>query len=117
MAAGVPVLASDIGGLPEHIEHDRNGLLVGVDAVGEWATAIARLRDDDLSRSLGDAAFQTWHARFSPQVALSNLEALYLEWSDARLLSVAARRNAGQKRFLGRAREVGAPTHPNGEKR
>ena len=37
------------------------------------------LRDDDLSRRLGDAAYSTWLDRFSPQVALSNLEALYRE--------------------------------------
>jgi glycosyltransferase involved in cell wall biosynthesis len=78
-AAGVPVIASDLGGLPEHVEHERNGLLVAPRDVDAWSLALARLTDDDLSLELGAGAYRTWSARFTPDVALGALEALYAE--------------------------------------
>ena len=43
MAAGVPVIASRAGGLPEAVEHGRTGLVV---SDGELAGAVQRLLDD-----------------------------------------------------------------------
>jgi hypothetical protein len=43
MSAGVPVIASNVGGLPEIVEHGETGLLVGAE---EIAGAIGRLRSD-----------------------------------------------------------------------
>ena len=43
MAAGVPVIASRVGGLPEAIEHERTGLLIDPT---ELAGAVRRLLDD-----------------------------------------------------------------------
>jgi hypothetical protein len=43
MSAGVPVIASNVGGLPEVVEHGETGLLVGAE---EIAGAIGRLRSD-----------------------------------------------------------------------
>jgi glycosyltransferase involved in cell wall biosynthesis len=43
MSAGVPVIASNVGGLPEVVEHGETGLLVEVE---EIAGAICRLRSD-----------------------------------------------------------------------
>ena len=40
MAAGVPVVANNVGGLPEAVEHERTGLLV---SDGDFATPIRRL--------------------------------------------------------------------------
>jgi glycosyltransferase involved in cell wall biosynthesis len=40
MAAGVPVVASNVGGLPEAVEHERTGFLV---SDGDFATPIRRL--------------------------------------------------------------------------
>ena len=79
LAAGVPVIASDIGGLPEHVEDGGNGLLVDPEDVDGWAAAIDRLRDDDLSLELGEGAYRRWQEDFSPEVALRSLEALYRE--------------------------------------
>jgi glycosyltransferase involved in cell wall biosynthesis len=42
-AAGVPVIASNVGGLPEAVEHERTGLLVDN---GDFAAAIRRLLDN-----------------------------------------------------------------------
>jgi glycosyltransferase involved in cell wall biosynthesis len=76
-AAGVPVLASRIGGLPELVEHAVNGLLVDVDDERGWREATERLMDDDESERLGEGAFRTWQKRFTPELALKNLEDAY----------------------------------------
>ena len=71
-----------IGGLPEHVEHDRTGLLVPPDDPGPWAAAIARLHEDGASVDLGSAALESWRTRFSPDVALARLEEVYGEAID-----------------------------------
>lgn len=53
-AAGVPVIASDVGGLGEMVEHGQTGLLVPPRDTGKLAEAIARLLGDrELLASLG----------------------------------------------------------------
>jgi hypothetical protein len=65
MSAGVPVIASNVGGLPEAIQHRENGLLVENDA-GQIAAAIRELRDNpELARRLGAAGRATVKARFT----------------------------------------------------
>ena len=76
-AAGVPVVASRVGGLPELVEHDVNGLLVDLDDQEGWRAASARLGDDRESLRLGDGAFSTWQERFTPELGLSHLERAY----------------------------------------
>jgi glycosyltransferase involved in cell wall biosynthesis len=46
MAAGVPVLASNIGGVPDLIQHEINGLLCNPDRPETFREAVARLLDD-----------------------------------------------------------------------
>jgi glycosyltransferase involved in cell wall biosynthesis len=79
MAAGVPVVASDIGGLPEHVDDGVTGLLVTPDDVPAWAEAMERLLDDDLAMELGEGAYRRWQEEFSPEVALDSLLAIYRE--------------------------------------
>jgi starch synthase len=65
MSAGVPVIASKVGGLPEVIQHGENGFLVENDAQ-EIANAIHLvLADSKLARRMGDAARQTVIDRFT----------------------------------------------------
>ena len=65
MSAGLPVVASKIGGLPEVIRHLENGLLVE-NTPQAIAAAIRLLRDDpDLARRLGTAARRTVIERFT----------------------------------------------------
>ena len=65
MSAGVPVVASDVGGLPEIIRHGENGLLV--DNTPQAIAAAVRLLLDDpaFARRLGDAARRTVMERFT----------------------------------------------------
>jgi glycosyltransferase involved in cell wall biosynthesis len=76
-AAGVPVLASRIGGLPELVEHSVNGLLVDVEDERGWRDAVEQLIDDGESERLGDGAYRAWQERFTPELALRNLEGAY----------------------------------------
>jgi glycosyltransferase involved in cell wall biosynthesis len=75
-AAGVPVLASDLGALPEAVPPD-SGLLVAPGDAGAWANAVERLLDDRESERLGEGAWRLWRDRFSPERALQNLEDAY----------------------------------------
>jgi glycosyltransferase involved in cell wall biosynthesis len=56
MAAGLPVVASAVGGVPELVEHRRTGILVPPDDPAALADAIAQLGGDaDLRRRMGEA--------------------------------------------------------------
>ncbi|PWU24586.1 MAG: transferase [Candidatus Rokuibacteriota bacterium] len=78
-AAGVPVLASRIGGLPELIEDGVDGYLVEPSEVPAWRAALYRFADDAEAQRLGDGAYRKWKASFTPPTALSGLEAAYTE--------------------------------------
>ena len=55
LAAGVPVVASSVGGLPELLEHGRSGVLVPVGDAARLAEAIlALLRDSRLASVLSE---------------------------------------------------------------
>ena len=65
MSAGVPVVASKVGGIPEIVEDGRSGLLVG-NAAQEIAAAILRLKDDRaFAVQLAARARQSVEERFS----------------------------------------------------
>jgi glycosyltransferase involved in cell wall biosynthesis len=65
MSAGVPVVASNVGGLPEIIRHGENGLLVE-NTPQAIAAAVRQLLDNPaLARRLGDAARRTVMERFT----------------------------------------------------
>ena len=46
LGLGLPVLGSDIGGIPELIEHDKNGLLVAANDPAKWETALKSILDN-----------------------------------------------------------------------
>lgn len=57
MAAGLPIVASDIGQINEVLEHERNALLVSPEDVTGTAQALVRLQSDgDLRARLGNTA-------------------------------------------------------------
>jgi glycosyltransferase involved in cell wall biosynthesis len=66
MAAGVPVVATRVGGIPELITHGETGLLVPPGDPSSLAGAIGILLDDpDLRRRMGARARETASQRFS----------------------------------------------------
>jgi glycosyltransferase involved in cell wall biosynthesis len=80
MMSRVPVVASDAGGIPEIVEHERTGLLVPVDDPKALAEAIGRLLDDpQLRERLVDAAETVTSVRYTPEAMVASYEALYSE--------------------------------------
>ncbi len=66
MSAGVPVVATATGGLPDQIEHGVNGLLVPPGDAPALAAAMLRLIDDlDEARRFADAGRRRFAAEFS----------------------------------------------------
>lgn len=78
MAAGLPVVATAVGGLLELIEHERNGLLVPVNDADALAAALERVIDSpELAAGLGAAASQTVLERYSFDRMVNTFEMLY----------------------------------------
>ncbi len=75
-AAGVPVVASDIGALPEAVVDMVSGRLVPRDDAKAWADAASSF-DDAESLRLGAGALGLWEERFSPERGLDGLETAY----------------------------------------
>jgi glycosyltransferase involved in cell wall biosynthesis len=78
-AAGVPVIASDIGGLPEIVADGVSGSLVAPDSADAWREAIDRFLDDSESELFGEGARRTWSERFTPEHGLTGLESAYAD--------------------------------------
>jgi glycosyltransferase involved in cell wall biosynthesis len=65
MALGKPVVATDVGGIPEAVEHENTGLLVPAGDVESFATALLRLAADRaLAERFARAAKERHRARF-----------------------------------------------------
>jgi glycosyltransferase involved in cell wall biosynthesis len=79
LAMGRPVVASRVGGLPELIDHGRNGLLVVPASPSALADAVgALLRDPARRRRMGEAARRSVDDRFSVQAMVEAIETLYV---------------------------------------
>jgi len=78
MAAELPVVASDIPGNRQLVEHDVNGLFVPPRQVEALAQALLRvLGDHELSRRLGRAASQFSRCQYSSQRMAADHLALF----------------------------------------
>jgi len=78
MAAGVPVVVTALGGLPELVRHEVDGLVVDHPAPDLVARAIARpLRDPVWARAAGERARRAVAANHDPAVHLARLTAVY----------------------------------------
>jgi glycosyltransferase involved in cell wall biosynthesis len=80
MAAGVPVVASSVGGIPEAVADGASGFLV---APGDTAALSRLLRKLLLDRALGErigaAARETVRLRFAPERVVPRLEEIYAD--------------------------------------
>lgn len=66
-AAGLPVVATPLGGLPDLVQADVNGILLDAPTVASLAAAIRALRDDPaLWQRLSAGARQSAQTRFTP---------------------------------------------------
>ena len=79
MAAGLPVVAARVGGVPEVISHGRNGLLVEPSDPVALADAIAALIGEPaLRHRLGAGGRDTQASRFSDDGMITAIESVYL---------------------------------------
>jgi glycosyltransferase involved in cell wall biosynthesis len=78
MNYSVPVVASEIGGIPDIVQHERTGLLVPPGDEGALASALTRvLTDRRLSERLGAGALRALRESFSWERIVDRWEALY----------------------------------------
>jgi glycosyltransferase involved in cell wall biosynthesis len=104
MAAGVPVVATRVGGTPEVIEDGATGLLVPPSDPQALAACVRRLLTDrDLAARLGAAGYHSVRERFAMDRMVSATEGLYID-----LLA----RRAADPRWRGRLALESVPLEP-----
>jgi len=80
LAAGTPVVATDVGGTPEIVSHEISGLLVPRADARALAIGVLRLLDDgSLARRLAGAGRDRIRERFAPEAMVRAVESLYEE--------------------------------------
>jgi glycosyltransferase involved in cell wall biosynthesis len=78
MAAGLAVAATNVGGIPEVVRHEDNGLLVAPGDPAPLADAVQRLvTEPGLAERLGRRARATVEQRFSFERMVGQFERLY----------------------------------------
>ena len=97
MACEVPVVASNVGGLPEVIDHGRNGFLHPPgDLDGMARSAVALLTDPVLHRRVAAAALEKVNSRFCEEKIVPLYEAFYEEVLAGRTGRAGAAGRAGK---------------------
>jgi glycosyltransferase involved in cell wall biosynthesis len=80
MAAGIPVIATEVGGIPEQVVDGESGILVPPEDASAVAAWIVRLYDDPELRSrLGEAGRAWVSERFTLDAQAEKLHAAYLQ--------------------------------------
>lgn len=78
MAAGVPIVATRVGGIVDAVADGENGLLVPVGDRAELADALRRLATDATLRAMmGDTGRSRARARYTATEAVRSLEGMY----------------------------------------
>jgi glycosyltransferase involved in cell wall biosynthesis len=85
MRAGLPVVASDVGGVREAVTHGTTGCLIPRGDERALREALGRLlADPGLRRALGDAGRRAYEERFSAEHMLAGTAAVYEELATER---------------------------------
>ncbi len=86
MAAGIPVVATAVGGVPEVVRDGETGVLVPSGDCDAMARAIvALLRDDRRRRQLAQAGQRDARERFSPELHVPRTEAILARVASRRI--------------------------------
>lgn len=80
MAAGLPVIGTRLGGIPEVIEENVNGLLLAPGNSEELAAAIEKLiADPAIREKMGRMGRKIYEEKFTAEKMVTNIESLYDE--------------------------------------
>ena len=91
MASALPVVATDVGGVPEMVEHGHTGILVPPERPDRMAAAIHELAaQPDRAWAMGRRARAHVLSRYSFERMVGQFEALYLEIAASRQVAAAA---------------------------
>ncbi len=78
LAAGCPVVATSVGGVPDVVREGVDGFLVPVGDVEQLAERLARLaRDPELRARMGEAGRASIPARYAVERLVADIDALY----------------------------------------
>jgi len=78
MASGVPVVTTDVSGIPEVVAHERTGLVVPPDDPAATAEALLRIhRDAALARRVAEAGRALVRTRFDGDRLIGELYSLF----------------------------------------
>lgn len=78
MSAGLPIIVSDKGALPELIEHQFSGLVLPAYDSDKWAQAIMNLYESPhIMKRLGECAKSEFLKRFTPDIYAHSMDSMY----------------------------------------
>ena len=101
MAIGRPVISTEIGGLPELIEHEQTGLIIPPDNIDAMASAMDRmLKSSDLCQTFGKSGHRRARKYYDTQIVLPKIHNAYEEASTYfyHVSSARSEQTAGQWR-------------------
>ncbi len=79
MSCGVPVIGTNIGGIPEIIGNSKSGLLVAPGNHHELSSAIIKiLSNKDLAKEMGELGRKITLDKFSQKIMMKKIESLYI---------------------------------------
>ncbi len=79
MAAGLPVVCTNVGGNSELVENNKNGFLVSPNNYYEMADAIIKLIDNQtVMRNMGEESLKRAHSTFGSDMFIQRTENYYM---------------------------------------
>ncbi len=80
MACAVPVIASNVGGIPEIVQHGENGILIAPKNPDEIVSAVIRvLKNKELADRLAENGMETVKEKFEVEKMVRRVEQVYEE--------------------------------------
>jgi glycosyltransferase involved in cell wall biosynthesis len=80
MATGLPIVATNVGGNPEAVDHEVTGVIVEPRAPDQLCAAMIRMASQrDNAKAMGERARERVHSLFSYEAMIAGMEAFYAE--------------------------------------
>ena len=86
MACGLPVVTTDVGGIPEAVFEGKNGYLIKPGDRSNLTEKLVRLCENEgIRRRMGEASLEVYHNRFATEKILNELLTIYNEINEKTL--------------------------------